>query len=209
MGDGSTPTFYSALSHTPVRAAGNRIDLSVYRAAGETHYDVFKYKAPAEGLIQVGGPQSTDTVWTDNFEIAYTKVGNRGPLVLLLHGVPCNRAQWEEVQRFLGRFCETIAIDMLGMGESSQPRLYGRKDDPDNETQWHWVNDVAYVEQLMQHEYPERKFIFIADDWGSGIASHYAKEARSWPCTDTSFGEGGKRWNSQCACRSKEFGYSI
>jgi pimeloyl-ACP methyl ester carboxylesterase len=28
----------------------------------------------------------------------------------------------------------------------------------------------------MQHYYPGRKFIFIADDWGSGIASHYAGE---------------------------------
>lgn len=26
----------------------------------------------------------------------------------------------------------------------------------------------------MQHGYPGRKFVFVADDWGSGIASHYA-----------------------------------
>lgn len=174
MGEAKNPTFYSALSHAPIRSAGNQVDLSIYRDAGKTSYGAFKYKAPAEGLVQVGGPHSADTIWTDDFEIAYTKVGNKGPLVLLLHGVPCNRAQWEEVQRFLGCFCETFAIDMLGMGESTQPRLYGKKDNPHNDTQWHWVNDVDYVEQLMQHEYPGRKFIFIADDWGSGIASHYA-----------------------------------
>ncbi len=174
MGETNNPTFYSALSHAPVRSAGNQVDLSIYRDAGETRYGAFRYKAPVEGLVQVGGPHNAETAWTDDFEIAYTKVGNRGPLVLLLHGVPCNRAQWEEVQRFLGRFCETIAIDMLGMGESTQPRLYGKKDNPSNDAQWHWVNDVEYVEQLMQHEYPGRKFIFIAADWGSGIASHYA-----------------------------------
>jgi pimeloyl-ACP methyl ester carboxylesterase len=173
MGEANNPTFYSALSHAPVRSAGNQVDLSIYRDAGETRYGAFKYKAPAEGLVQIGGPHGTDSTWTDDFEIAYTKVGNKGPLVLLLHGVPCNRAQWEDVQRFLGRFCETIAIDMLGMGESTQPRLYGKKDNPSNDAQWHWVNDIDYVEQLMQHEYPGRKFIFIADDWGSGIASHY------------------------------------
>ncbi len=33
---------------------------------------------------------------------------------------------------------------------------------------------MDYIEQLMQHEYPGRKFIFVADDWGSGINSHYA-----------------------------------
>ena len=33
---------------------------------------------------------------------------------------------------------------------------------------------MDYVDQLMQHEYPGHKFIFVADDWGGGIASHYA-----------------------------------
>ena len=150
-------SFYSALSHAPIRSAGNYADLTIYRDAGETTYGAFKYKAPEEGLVQVAGPHSTETAWSDD-----------------LHGVPCNRAQWEDVQRSLGRFCETIAIDMLGMGESTQPRMYGKTDDPNNDAQWHWVNDVDYVEQLMQHEYTDRKFIFIADDWGSGIASHYA-----------------------------------
>ena len=169
-----TPSFYEALSHPPVRAAGNAVDLSIYRGCGETKYGKFDYKAPHEGLLQVGGPQSTETKWSDQFEIAWTKVGDKGPLLLLLHGVPCNRGQWEEVQRILGRFCETIAIDMLGMGESRQPRMYGRKDDPSENDCWHWNNDVDYVEKLMQHEYPGRKFVLIADDWGSGIASHYA-----------------------------------
>ena len=83
---------YMALSHAPVRAAGNDVDLSVYRDAGEPTYGVFKYKAPAEGLVQVGGPHSPEVEWTDDFEIVYTKVGNKGPLVLFLHGVPTNRA---------------------------------------------------------------------------------------------------------------------
>lgn len=166
--------FYTALSHAPVRAAGNDIDLSIYRAPGETTYGRLKYKAPAEGLVQVGGPHSGKTEWTDEFEIAYTKVGNKGPLVLFLHGVPCNRAQWEECQRQIAVFCETISIDMLGMGESSQPRMYGRKNDKRENDLWHWVNDTDYVEKLMQHEYPGRKFVLVADDWGSGIASHYA-----------------------------------
>jgi pimeloyl-ACP methyl ester carboxylesterase len=168
------PSLYEALSHPPVRAAGNEVDRSIYRDAGATTYGKFHYKAPAEGLVQVNGPTSTETEWTDEFEIAWTKVGDRGPLVLFLHGVPCNRAQWEECQRMLGVFCETIAIDMLGMGESTQPRLYGRKDGKGDNGIWHWANDVDYVEKLMQSEYPGRKFILIADDWGSGIASHYA-----------------------------------
>ena len=63
---------------------------------------------------------------------------------------------------------------MLGMGESSKPRLYGRRNKSEPNNCWHWINDTDYIEKLMQQEYPDRKFIFVADDWGSGIASHYA-----------------------------------
>ena len=165
---------YTALSHPPRREAGNDVDLNLYRGAPAARYGRFAYQAPEPGLVQYDWPRAPRTAWTDDFDIAWTKVGDRGPLCLFLHGVPCNRAQWEEVQRFLGRFCETIAIDMLGMGESTQPRCYGRHTDPSRRDAWQWANDVDYVEQLMQHEYPGRKFVLIADDWGSGIASHYA-----------------------------------
>ncbi|MFQ5346504.1 MAG: alpha/beta fold hydrolase [Rhodothalassiaceae bacterium] len=168
------PSLYEALSHPPVRAAGNEPDLGIYRTVSEARYGRFSYEAPWEGLVEVGGRNSGETAWTNKFEIAYTQVGDKGPLCLFIHGVPCNRGQWEEVQRFVGRFCETISIDMLGMGESSQPRMYGHKEKgPDNDC-WHWQNDVDYVEKLMQSLYPGRKFVLIADDWGSGIASHYA-----------------------------------
>lgn len=167
-------SFYSALSHPPLRAAGNAPDHSIYRSQGVPEYGAFRFRAPAEGLLQIGGVHSAETDWSDDFEIAWTKMGNKGPLVLFLHGVPTNRSQWEEVQGQVSRFCETISIDMLGMGESSKPRLYGRKDNPAPNAMWHWINDVDYIEKLMQQEYPGRQFIFIADDWGSGIASHYA-----------------------------------
>lgn len=169
-------SFYSALSHPPSRAAGNTPDLSIYHPQGIPEYGVFRYKAPVEGLLQIGGAHSFETNWSADFEIAWTKMGNKGPLVLFLHGVPTNRSQWEEVQGQISRFCETISIDMLGMGESSKPRLYGRKNNPAPNDQWHWINDVDYIEKLMQQEYPGRQFIFIADDWGSGIASHYAAQ---------------------------------
>ena len=167
-------SLYKVFSHSPIRAAGNKPDLNIYRSPGIPEYGAFQYQAPTEGLLQIGGPHSTETHWTDEFEIAWTKMGDKGPLVLFLHGVPTNRTQWEEVQGQISRFCETISIDMLGMGESSKPRLYGRKNDPAPNDLCHWVNDVDYIEKLMQHEYPGRKFIFVADDWGSGIASHYA-----------------------------------
>jgi len=169
-----THSFYSALSHSPIRAAGNKPDLTIYRSPGTPEYGKFRYQAPAEGLLPQPNLHSTEQKWTDIFEIAWTKMGDKGPLVLFLHGVPTNRSQWEEVQGQVSRFCETLSIDMLGMGESSMPRLYGRRQNPAPNDLWHWAHDTDYIEKLMQNEYPDRKFIFIADDWGSGIASHYA-----------------------------------
>ena len=169
-----TTTLYDALSHPPVRARGNDPDLSIYRAGGQPEYGVYAFKAPAEGLVLVDPPHGSDTRWTDDFEIAWTKMGDQGPLVLFLHGVPTNRMQWEDIQSHVSRFAETIAIDMLGMGESTKPRMYGGPDAHSPNARWHWINDTEYIEQLMQHYYPDRKFVFVADDWGGGIASHYA-----------------------------------
>lgn len=95
--DLETYSFYRALSFPPLRAAGKTPDLTIYRQQGEPVYGSFCYQAPKEGLLQIGGPHSTETKWTNNFEIAWTKMGNKGPLVLFLHGVPTNRSQWEEV----------------------------------------------------------------------------------------------------------------
>ncbi len=154
-------TFYSALSHAPVRFAGNIPNLGIYRPKGAPQYGDFSYKALAEGLLQVGDSHSIETEWSNDFKIAWTKMGDKGPLVLFLHGVPTNRSQWEEVQGNISSFCETISIDMLGMGESSKPRLYGRKNNPAPNDMWCWINDIDYIEKLMQQEYPNRRFILL------------------------------------------------
>jgi len=168
-------TEYEALSHSPERSATpNTVDLSIYRAPGKSVYGTFKYTAPTKGLVLVDPPHGTETKWTNEFEIAYTKMGVKGPIVLFLHGVPTNRRQWEGVQHHVSRFARTISIDMLGMGESTKPRMYGKKTDPSPNDAWYWKNDTQYIEQLMEHEFPGEKFIFVADDWGSGIASHFA-----------------------------------
>ena len=74
--------FYSALSHSPSRAAGNTPDLSIYRPRSIPEYGAFRYKALVEGLLQIGSAHSSETNWSDDFEIAWTKMGNKGPLVL-------------------------------------------------------------------------------------------------------------------------------
>ncbi|MBL0011416.1 MAG: hypothetical protein IPP22_11355 [Nitrosomonas sp.] len=48
-------SFYSALSHPPLRAAGTTPDLAIYRPKAVPKYGAFRFKAPAEGLLQIGG----------------------------------------------------------------------------------------------------------------------------------------------------------
>ncbi|WP_176758638.1 alpha/beta fold hydrolase [Limimonas halophila] len=170
----AVPSLYDALSHPPDRAAGNAPDLSVYRAPGAPSYGSFRYHAPAHGLVATGDAANPMPEWTDRFDIAWTKQGDRGPLVVFLHGVPTNRMQWEPIQRLMAPFCRTISVDMLGMGESSQPRMYGQRDGHAPNALWRWVNDTDWLEQLMQHEFPGQPFVLVADDWGGGIAAHYA-----------------------------------
>ncbi len=45
----SAPSLYEALSHAPVREAGNKPDLTIYRGPGEPRYGKFEYPAPGGG----------------------------------------------------------------------------------------------------------------------------------------------------------------
>lgn len=56
---------------------------------------------------------------------------------------------------------------MLGMGESSKPLDYKH---------WYWKDDADYIDKMTKDLFPARnqKFIFVADDWGSGVLAHFA-----------------------------------
>jgi len=166
---------YDALSHPVDIDQGHEPDLSIYRDGGKPVHGKFPITTPFHGRISVGNGRYTQP--TNKMEIAYTQRGDKGPLVLLLHGVPTNRYQYFPIQKRLAPFCRTIAIDMLGMGQSTMPRMYGKESIDAGKAginePWDWVFDVDYVEQIMQGLYPGEKFYFVADDWGSGINSHY------------------------------------
>jgi pimeloyl-ACP methyl ester carboxylesterase len=178
---------YEAFSHAPDADVGTEVRWGIYRSIPKPTHNKITVQTPFSGFKNSQGSQTK----TNEFNIAYTQWGDKGPLVLLLHGVPTNRRQWRPVQERLAPFCRTIAIDMLGMGESDKPLQYGVGEDanavakklfdrdhlPGGEWKpWDWIFDVVYVEQLMQMLYGDEKFVFVADDWGSGINSHYAAQ---------------------------------
>lgn len=165
---------YEALSNPVAPDHNHEPDLNLYNDPGPQENGMIKIKTPYWGYIQDG----VGVRLTNEYDIAYTKQGSRGPLVLFLHGVPTNRKQWFPVQRRISRFCRTISIDMLGMGESDKPRNYGKTENDNEENAlflpWDWPNDAYYINDLMKSMFKNEKFFFVADDWGGGIATSYA-----------------------------------
>lgn len=163
---------YNALSSPPDPLFGHEPDKSIYRSDwGKPYQGKITIETEYSGVII---SKKSKRRLTNQFNIAYTQMGNKGPVVAFLHGVPTNRIQWYPIQKRMAPFCRTISFDMLGLGESDHPSKYGSKENEDNA--WEWKNDVSWVEQLMDSIYPNEKFIFIADDWGGGIALSYAEK---------------------------------
>ncbi len=196
---------YKAYAHAPNDADGNRPRPEIYRKVPASsvqldkewlfHYDAGRFGGHPD---PVAGKAPGDRF---QHRISYTTMGDRGPLVLMLHGVPTNKRQHQPVQRMLAPFCRTIAIDMNGMGKSSMPLnwfnrdvghgdhhlteadllatpheelVQANTDRPGREKWGWWRNDAKYIAVMMQTLYPDEKFFFYADDWGGGISMHYA-----------------------------------
>lgn len=49
------------------------------------------------------------------------KIGNKGPALLFVHGIPTNARLWRHVQGYLEDRYQTYAMDMMGYGESDMP----------------------------------------------------------------------------------------
>lgn len=195
----NTPSMYDALSHPINYTEGHEYDRNLYRSGGAPKHGKFKFKDRFHGYVLREGTDNTYDR-TNEFEIAYTQWGDKGPLVLFQHGVPTNRYQYFPIQKRMSPFVRTISIDFLGMGESSFPRNYGKtgevmlknakteseKREAEKVMQeearlrginepWDWIFDVDRIELLMRSLYPnDEKFVFVSDDWGSGPMAHYS-----------------------------------
>ena len=167
-------TDYDALSHSPNPLAGHEpLWESLYRSVPDPYSGKTTVITPFSGLL----PSATgEDVVSNVMEIAWTRYGDRGVPIVIIHGVPTNRYQWHEVARRLGHFCRVLTFDMLGMGESSMPLNYGLDEQPaasgTDPAPWDWVFDCVYIRQLIEEQFPEEQVCFIADDWGGGIVSH-------------------------------------
>ena len=178
--------FYDVITAPRDETKGHDIDQNMYRQYKSNHGSYhFEYPFYSMQRNKETGLLSK----TNRYKIKYTQRGEKGPILLLLHGVPSNRKMYYPLQKRLSPFFRTISIDMLGMGQSSKPLNYGFEinndmldymlndydiQQYDEPKPWDWINDIFYIEMLMRDLYGDEKFIFFADDWGTGINGHYA-----------------------------------
>lgn len=60
-------------------------------------------------------------VTVEGYKIYYTKEGEKGEPILLVHGLPTSSYLWRHVQKKLAENYQVYAIDMLGYGKSDKP----------------------------------------------------------------------------------------
>jgi pimeloyl-ACP methyl ester carboxylesterase len=62
------------------------------------------------------------TIHLHGHEVCYRSAGDRGPLVLLVHGITGCAATWDPVTERLARDHRVLVPDLLGHGDSAKPR---------------------------------------------------------------------------------------
>ncbi len=127
-------------------------------------------------LFSVATDDGMNKTITKQFKIAFTRWGwkNTGPFVLICHGVPANQSQWWDIARLLAMVgFRVVTFDMLTMGWSTKPLF----DNKEKIEKLRWVHDKHYVNWLADAIFGVgSKFVFIADDWGTGILHKYMED---------------------------------
>ena len=171
----------------------------IYRQPPEPIAGKWEFQSKRRGLLQRDPPHNREkTFSTNKFEIAYTIQGDAGPLLVMLHGVPTNRTENYPIMELMGGHCRILSPDMLGMGESSIPKLDNPKED------WKWKNDVDWLEEMVLNEetglFKEtsgtfaktEKVIWVGKDWGGAhmfvMAAKYPERTQGLILIDPIYG---------------------
>jgi pimeloyl-ACP methyl ester carboxylesterase len=77
--------------------------------------------APAPQLLSNLKPRQRE-ITLHGHKVCYREAGDKGPVLLLIHGITGNAKQWDDVIPLLAQRYRVIAPDLLGHGESAKPR---------------------------------------------------------------------------------------
>lgn len=100
----------------------------------------------------------------DGTRMSYLAAGERGPVVLLLHGTFWSRV-WRPVMARLGRVCRPVAVDLPGFGCSE-----GELSSPEEAT----VPALAGIVHAFAEQLGFRQYAVVGHDIGGAIAQHLA-----------------------------------
>lgn len=98
------------------------------------------------------------------YDIHFTREGEGGLPIVLIHGVPSASFRWRPAQQLISPYLRTYAFDLIGLGKSDKP-LSG----------WDYTfpNDAHIIAELIKG-WGYEKMIICGDDWGGGIAPLFA-----------------------------------
>lgn len=94
--------------------------------------------------------------------------------ILLLHDALDCRKSWICAQKLLAPFIDSIAVDLLGSGESSKPRglnRAGKGGDSAADFPWSYETHAQYLLSMTEFFWPEDKFFIAGVGWGAQIAA--------------------------------------
>lgn len=142
-------------------------DSSIYRNGGKLEQKFVTVPMKNVEVIQneYDLPPKTKTV--NEVELEYYTQGDKGPILVFLHGVPTNALEWKDIMKRCSPFARCYAFSLLGMGESSHLIR----------VRWTWKLDAKILHLAFNQVLPkEEKFCLIGADWGAGPAVKYAEK---------------------------------
>lgn len=185
---------FDLLEESDGTAPCNSDDSEIYGSVAVENGN-FKWKYPEEILVR--GNSGEPFVATRDISIGYSRYqpapSNSGDAnakvaspvrVLLIHDILDCRKSWTCAQKMLGPFIDTIAVDLLGSGDSSKPRglnkSSGGEDSSAAEFPWSYEAHAQYLLNMASFMWPDDKFFVIGAGCGAQIAAVMASlEAES------------------------------
>src|SRR5262249_12639644 len=96
-------------------------------------------------------------------EMAFVEVGEGEPVVFL-HGNPTSSYLWRNIIPYVSPHRRCLAPDLIGMGQSGNPRAHGCL----------LVDDIRYLDAWLEALALGSKVVFVGHDWGGVLAFHRA-----------------------------------
>ena len=100
-----------------------------------------------------------------NININIEEAGSGDETLLMVHGIPTNARLWRHVQGLLKDRYRTLAMDMVG---------YGQSDMPLNEFKHSFMNQAEAVKGVIEGLGLKGNVILVAHDHGGGVAQVFA-----------------------------------